>query len=420
LVVAARAEPTGAGAHLAIFVRSLAGGGGAERMMVTLASTFAARGHRVDLVLGRAVGRFLDDVPSSVRIVDLGCRTILAAVPALLRDARHGAVLAPALLNASPPWVLGCIPSLARYLRRDHPDALLSALNYSNLTALYARHLSGAATRLVISERNTLSERVEREVKGRYRALPAMVRHFYPWADAVTAVSRGVAEDIAAVAGLPPESVVTTYNPVVSPQIAVRAAEPLRHPWFAPGQPPVLLGCGKLRRQKDFRTLLDAFARLRRRRVLRLVILGVGPERARLGLHARRLGVSQDVCFEGFVANPFAYMARAAAFALSSAWEGLPSVLIQAMACGCPVVSTDCRSGPSEVLMGGEYGPLVPVGDAKALARALDRILDEPPDRERLVARASHFALDEVAERYLAVLLEGVGPDLPKRAVESP
>jgi glycosyltransferase involved in cell wall biosynthesis len=232
-----------------------------------------------------------------------------------------------------------------------------------------------------------------------------MIRRFYPWADALSAVSDGVADDLARVCGMPREKIVTTWNPVVTPALFEAAAQPLEHPWFRPGEPPVVLGVGKLRPQKDFATLIDAFAKVRAKRPARLMILGEGPEEGRLRVRARRLDVSADTALEGFAANPFAMMARAAVFALSSAWEGLPSVLIQAMACGCPVVSTDCPSGPSEILAGGVHGPLVPVGDSDALAAAILRLLDAPPDREGLRRRADDFSAERVALRYLAVML---------------
>jgi glycosyltransferase involved in cell wall biosynthesis len=396
--------------HLAIFLRSLVGGGGAERMMVTLAGALRERGHRVDLVLARAVGNFFDEIHPEVRVVDLGARTVLPALPALLRHPAEGIWMLPAFLPPAPPRVLGSIPALARYLLRERPDAMLSALNYSNLAAVWARRLAGVPTRLVVSERNTLSVRARRSSERSLRALPAMIARFYPWADAVTAVSQGVSDDLARITGIPRAAITTTWNPVVSPALVAAAAEPLDHPFFRPGEPPVVLGAGKLRPQKDFATLLDAFARLRAERPARLVILGEGPEAGALRVRARRLGVSSDVSFEGFVANPFAYMARAAVFALSSAWEGLPAVLIQAMACGCPVASTDCPSGPAEILEGGAHGPLVPVGDAGALAAAMLRLLDAPTDREQLRRRAGEFSVDRVAERYLAVLLPPAVP----------
>ena len=391
--------------HLAIFLRSLVGGGGAERMMVTLAGALHERGHRVDLVLARAVGNFFEEIHPGVRVVDLGVRTILPALPALLREPREGVYLLPAFLPPAPPRVLGAIPSLAAYLDRERPEAMLSALNYSNLAAVWARRLSGGTTRLVVSERNTLSVRAERGGDRSLRALPALIRRFYPWADAVVAVSEGVADDLARVTGLPRATIACTGNPVVSRAIAVAAAEPLDHAWFQPGEPPVVLGAGKLRAQKDFATLVDAFAELRALRPARLVILGEGPEESGLRVRTRRLGISADVAFAGFVRNPFAYMARAGAFALSSAWEGLPAVLIQALACGCPVVSTDCPSGPAEILEGGLHGPLVPVGDAKALAGAIARVLDAPGDAAARRRRAEEYSVERATLRYEAALL---------------
>jgi glycosyltransferase involved in cell wall biosynthesis len=396
---------TGSGKHLALFIRSLGGGGGAERMMVTLAGAFASRGHRVDLVLGRVEGNFVGDVPDSVRLVDLGGRSVITALPALLRDPWSAWPLLPALVNLNPPWVLGCIPALERYLREERPDAMLSALNYTNITALWSHHLAGVPTRLVVSERNTLSVRAGREVRRRLRALPRLVRRFYPWADGVVAVSAGVAEDLAQVTGIPRSEIRTTYNPVVGPEIAVQAAAPLDHPWFASGEPPVLLAAGKLKPQKGFTTLLEAFALLRRRRPARLIVLGEGPQRRELEARVHALGIENDVALPGFVANPFAYMARSAVFVLSSAWEGLPGVLIQAMACGCPVVATQCPSGPAEILEKGEHGPLVPVGDAPALSTAIESVLEAPPDSDQLRGRAGAFSVESSVDRYLESLV---------------
>ncbi len=394
--------------HLALFIRSLGGGGGAERMAAALASAFARRGHRVDLVLGRVEGNFLEEVPSTVRIVDLAGRKALAPLallPAVARDPATAWRFVPALLDWNPPWVLGCVPALARYLREERPDALLASLNYTNLAAIWARRLAGVDTRLVVSERNTLSVRAERMRERRVRALPALVRRFYPGADAVAAVSDGVAEDLARLCGIPRASIHTTYNPVVTPELLRAAEEPPEHPWLTGAGPPVLLAAGKLKRQKGFATLLVAFAALRAVREVRLIVLGEGPERGRLEAQARCLGVEADVALPGFRPNPFAYMARAACFALSSEWEGLPGVLIQALACGCPVVSTDCPSGPSEILDGGKLGPLVPVGDAAALARAIGEVLDDRPDRDRLRESVERFRVDRVADRTLELLI---------------
>ena len=395
--------------HIALFIRSLGGGGGAERVMVNLARGFSQRGHRVDLVLGKAEGPFLKEVPDSVRVVDLQARGGLASVPALLRGLRDFSALAPVLATMGVPPALRRLPALTHYLRREGPTVMLSALPYGNITALLAVRLAGVRTVVVISEHNTLSVSAQNAHRRKKRSLPRLERYFYPRADSIVAVSNGVAEDLAGVTGLPRERITTIYNPVVRPELAELAQAPLGHPWFAPGAPPVLLGAGKLKPQKDFATLLRAFAQVRATRPARLVILGEGNARAKMLGLARVLGVATDVDFPGFVGNPFAYMARASVFVLSSVWEGFGNVLVEALACGCPVVSTECPSGPAEILDGGAYGPLVPVGDDAALARAILSVLDAPPDPERLRTRAALFSMDRAVEKYLGVLKEADG-----------
>ncbi len=393
--------------HLAIFIRSLEGGGGAERMMVSLARGFVERGHRVDLVLGTARGAFLDDVPEAVRVVELGKRSVLRAIPMLLRDPANARKLAPAFRNVVPHWVLGCIPDLVRYLERERPDAMLSALNYSNIAALWARRLADVPTRLVVSERNTVTQRAQ--VRRRNLDLPKLASAFYPWADGIAAVSEGVADDLAQAAGIPRDKITTTYNPVVGPEIQKLAAEPVSDPWFHDDAVPVVLAAGKLKRQKGLDTLVDAFALLRARRRVRLVVLGEGELRRTLSRRVRKHGIEEDVRFPGFVENPFRFMAAASVFVLSSRWEGLPGVLIQALACGCPVVSTDCPSGPREILAGGRFGELVAVGDAKAMADAIDRTLDRPRNSEALIRRADEYSIERSVDRYLSLLLPADG-----------
>jgi glycosyltransferase involved in cell wall biosynthesis len=195
---------------------------------------------------------------------------------------------------------------------------------------------------------------------------------------------------------------------VVTNDLDTLAGTPLGHPWFLPGQPPVVLAAGRLTRQKDFRTLLRAFARLVSGRDLRLVILGEGPDRGALTTEINALGLNDRVALPGFDDNPFRWMARARLFVLSSAWEGLPGVLIQALACGTPVVSTDCPSGPREVLDDGRFGPLVPVGDVAALAAAMERTLDDPMPAAALKARAACYRIAPVTRQYLAAL--GLAP----------
>ncbi len=390
--------------HLALFVKSMSGGG-AERVMLNLSRTFAERDFRVDLVLANTRGPLLPAVPAAVRVVDLGVGHSLLALPALLRRPGDFARVAHPTMLFDLPHMFGSIPRLAGYLRRERPEALLSAPTLGNIAALWARRLAAAPTRILVSEHNPLSIRVARRRVRRTTQLPRLVRHFYPRADAIAACSKGVADDLATTTGLPRDAIEVVYNPAVNHGgVAREAAEPVDHPWFAPGEAPVILGAGRLSPQKDFATLLRAFALLRRKRAARLMVLGVGSETERLVGLAAKLGIREDFALPGFVPKRLAYFSRAGVFVLSSAWEGLPTVLIEAMACGCPVVSTDCVAGPAEILEDGVHGDLVPVGDAHALADAMAAALDRPPRRDALRARARFFDDTNAFRRYAELL----------------
>lgn len=401
-------------AHIALFMRDLEGGG-IQKSLLRLAESFSQRGHRVDLVVYKAKGPHLAHVSQGVNLVPLEC---IAFKPAA-RGLAFGYMLAadPPSLGPLPqavrraweasPWFKR-LPSLARYLRQARPQALLSAGHTLNCMALLARRLANTPTRLVVSEHNHLSSDIKRKPQQqRWRFLPGVIARTYPWADAIVAVSEGAADELTLSAGLPRERITTVYNPVVSAELLEQARAPLEHAWFDPNSPPLILGIGRLDEQKDFSTLLRAFAHVRAQRPARLMILGEGKGRPQLEALAQELEIAGDVALPGFVANPFAYMARAGVFVLSSLYEGLPTVLIEALACGCPVVSTNCPSGPSEILQGGRHGPLVAVGDAGALARAILAVLENPPDRERLRRRGAEFSVERGAERYLEILLHG-------------
>ena len=373
--------------------------------MLNLAAALADRDYRIDLVMGRKKGHFLDEIPDTVNIVDLNPPSAHPRLPTL-RNMRHiSGLLGSNVFNRKAAWILGIVPALAAYLNSRRPTALLSALDYTNIAALLARHLSARQTRLAISIHNHLSAAAARARKPHERAIPQLAHRFYPEADRIVAVSDGVAADLAQVIDVPRARISTIYNPVFRPEILRQAQARLDHAWFTPGAPPVILGIGKLKPQKDFACLIRAFARVRAIRPTRLLILGEGPQRETLLFLARKLNVENDVALPGFVANPFAYIGRAAVFVLSSTWEGLSNVIIEALACGCPVVSTDCPSGPAEILDGETYGRLVPVGDDAALANAILATLDNPPPRDHLRDRAQFFSVDCAVERYLDVLL---------------
>jgi glycosyltransferase involved in cell wall biosynthesis len=360
--------------HIALFLPSLRGGG-AEKVMVNLALGFVEQGLKVDLVLAKAEGPYLSRVPEEVRVVDLGARRVLYS-----------------------------LPGLVRYLRRERPQAMLSALNYANIVAIWAKLLARVQTHLVVSEHNTLSCSTQNASSVRVKLLPLLIKIFYPYADAVVAVSHGVAEDLITMTGLPMEKVKVIYNPVITPELFAKAEEPLDHPWFRPGEPPVVLGVGRLTKQKDFPTLIRAFALVRKERPARLMILGEGEERPKLETLARELGIEEDFVLPGFVENPYKYMKRASAFVLSSRWEGLPTVLIEALALGVPVISTNCPSGPAEILEHGKWGCLVPVGEPHLLARAILEILQNDVRIPSHKTAWERFSKENAVIAYLQVL----------------
>lgn len=376
-----------------------------QRVMLTLAVGFAERGHQVDLLVGNPNGPLRTQISPKLNLVELASDSDWRARRLALRADPLGAIrLAPILFARRAPNGLRQLGAFARELASTRPDALVSATPYSNLQAVWARTLAGVPMKLLLTEHVAPSQ------KGR-RLLVPLVRHTYAKADAIGAVSRALGDDLARFTGIPRERISTLYNPVVDAPMIEKARAPLDHPWFAPGEPPVVLGVGRLADQKDFPTLIRAFALLRRRRPARLLILGAAKAEAKtvrrreeLLAVAAELGVADDVQVPGPTDNPYAWMARAGVFALSSRFEGLGNVLIEAMACGCPVVSTDCASGPAEILEDGRYGPLVPVGDSAALADAIERTLDAPPDREVLRRRAAEFDVDRAIDAYLALL----------------
>lgn len=395
-------------AKIAVVIRSLTGGG-MERVALALARGFAAKGHQVDLLVGVGEGGMRSQVPETVRLC------VLEASPHLCARLRLLAT-APAEFRDLVPLVVGHAPrmhrhlaAMSRYLREDQPDALLANGTQSNLITLWARHIASTSTRIVVSEHSTLSQVVRYAKRGFREAYPRLIRKAYPAADAVVAVSDGVADDLAAVADLKRSSITTIYDPVVFPEMEERSRAPVDHPWMADTSVPVILAVGRLHRDKDFALLLRAFARVRASQRARLVVLGEGDQRALLEGLARELGVAQDVALPGFQSNPYAWMARASVLALTSRREGLPGVLIEAMACGCPVVSTDCPSGPAEILENGTFGRIVAMGDDGALAAAICSALAAPREPDRLRERAGLFSVSTAVDRYLDVLLQGGG-----------
>jgi glycosyltransferase involved in cell wall biosynthesis len=370
------AEP---GKRIAVHMHTLYNGG-VERVMINLMQGFLDRGMKVELVVD-----FLDYspfeklLPEGTEVVRLGAYGFRQRLPRLMK-----------------------------YMKDRRPDAMLSATHFANEIACLAKRLTGVKTRLVLSEHTTLSADMADAGPWSHRRLqPWTTKHIYPLADAIVAVSNGVAEDMCRVSGLDRRLVRTIYNPIDFARLRAMAGEALDGPaagWFEAGEPPVILGIGRMEMQKNFGNMLRAFAILRKDVRARLVILGEGSQHERLKAMVGEMGLGEDVALPGFVANPAAYMARSAVFAMSSAWEGMPVALIEALSLGVPVVSTDCPSGPREILDGGRYGELVAMDDSGALADGLKRVLAG----ERMEAAegwVGQFEVGAITEEYLRLLL---------------
>jgi glycosyltransferase involved in cell wall biosynthesis len=372
--------------RIAVFV-SFSGHGGVERMMINLCEGFLALGWPVDLLTVKAKSVYLQRLPEGLNVVGLGTAHTFESLPAV-----------------------------ARYLRSTRPLALLAAKDRANQVAVLAGRLARTSTRIVLRMGTTVSAALNGKSALQKAVWYLPLRVLYPMADAVVAVSKGVATDMMQITRLPPHKIHVIPNPVVSPKMFLLAKEPINHPWFMDHSTPVIMGMGRLTRQKDFPTLIRAFATVRSQRSCRLVVFGEGRDGSKLKRLTEAFGIQNHVDFPGFVANPYRFLSRAALFVLSSIWEGSPNALSEAMALGVPVVSTDCPSGPREILDGGRYGALVPMGDADALAQAMAETLAHPPDKAFLQQGVSDHSTEVSSKRYLDILIGGrtTGPSSGK------
>jgi glycosyltransferase involved in cell wall biosynthesis len=342
-------------------------GGGAERVLVTLANQFASRA-QVELVLIRKTGPLLDECSPALHIVDL---------------------------EAGDEYQ--SLMPLTQYLRSHQPDVLLSTLSLSSIMAIVAVRMAGGDTKNIIRLASTTS--LEKRSKSKKMIEKALIRWLFPQAQALIAVSKGVAQDFAHYTGIPESRVHVIYNPVYSQAVLTQSEAPLDHPWFTIHDLPVLLAVGRLEQSKNYPLLVQAFAALQKELPSRLLILGEGGAREEIESLVNSLDLRDRIDLPGFVSNPYAYMKQADCFVLSSDYEGLPNALIQAMACGCPVISTDCPSGPREILKEGEYGHLTPVGDANSLTDAIIKCLSGD-QRKPPKTWLEQFEVEFVAEQY--------------------
>jgi glycosyltransferase involved in cell wall biosynthesis len=313
------------------------------------------------------------------------------------------------LYKRKPPlYALSC------YLKARRPAAIVSFLNYPNITLLLAAQAGAGDSKVLVNVRNHVSSSVVNAKSRRMREMPVLMRNLFCYAERVIAPARDVGRDISMLTDTPMDRVSILYNPVYRDEIIAAAKALPGHPWLdSPADEPVILAVGKLMPQKDFATLLSAFSAFCAVRPAKLIVLGEGDGRADLLALAREMAIEDKVDFPGHVENPFAYYRRASLFVLSSAWEGLPNALLEAMALGCPVVSTACPGGAAEILDDGRYGRLVPVGDPEALAEAMRQTLSQPLPKETLIGRARDFSLEAAVDDYEHVLLGGANSTTP-------
>ena len=403
--------------RIAFLLDSLSGGG-AEQVILNLASGFASAGFTVDLLVCKMKGQLLGQIPSNVTLIRLNSVSSLSGMLCALR-ADIGCfklVMATLIRLKKVPGNFKSLPAIIDYLKKNQPAALLSALPKSNISAVLAGSYCRGSTRIAVGMHSHYSagsqfDKKENSIKDAY--MLAMMRRYYGRADVVIAVSNGTKNDACEVLELPQDQVAAVYNPVATHDIAELREEAPDHPWLAVGDIPVIIGIGRFVAEKDFPLLLDAFAKVRQERQVRLIFLGgdftAHDQRSlktQLLEQAEQLGVAGDIDMPGFVDNPFAYLSKAGVFVLSSACEGFGNVLVEALLCGCPVVSTDCPGGPAEILENGKYGELVPVGDKRGLADAICRALDAPLNREFLRTRGSEFSVEVSVDKYRRLLFE--------------
>ncbi|WP_406701374.1 glycosyltransferase [Sphingomonas canadensis] len=348
-----------------------ANGGGAERAMIGVAGCLARSGISVEIALVRKTGPFLDDIDPAIRIVDLGAGKLRKAL----------------------------FP-LNRYVRAAKPRLIVSPIVGTDALVLLGKALFRWDSKVHISVQNSPSASAGVSQDAIARHWPTLIRTLYRFAASINGISEGVAQDVERIMKRPAGSVPVINNPVDIASVQEKAASEPEYAWLRDKKAPVLLAVGRLVRQKDVPTLLKAFALLRKERDARLIILGEGPDRPALEALAATLGISDDLLMPGFSSNPFSAMAASDVFVLSSRWEGFANVVAEALACGTKVVSTDCPSGPAEILENGRHGTLVPIGDEAALARAMGEAIDSKIDPAQLRERAADFSLDRIAESY--------------------
>lgn len=352
--------------------------GGDTKVVLNLIRGMIARGVEIDLVLASSIELSPDQFPSAVRVIDLNA-PLIARMLSTIR----------------------LLPALIKYLYQARPKVLISNLSFTNAIVILTKFLTFPAPKLILVEHLAFSNQ-DRSDEPRSKVIPALMQLLYPKVEAVVSVSRQMADQLRSDYNLN-HNLHAIYNAVVDHSLYEKSLEKLDHPWFD-SSIPVFLGVGRFTAQKDFTTLIQAFSILRQQMPARLIILGEGTLRSHLEAQIKALNLQNDVLLPGFDPNPYRYMSRATAFVLSSRWEALPTVLIEAMACGCQVIGTRCPFGVEEILANGEFGQLVPVEDAIALSQAMKSAINTPISPGALKLRAQDFSVEKAVDRYLDLI----------------
>lgn len=357
--------------------------GGAQRVIVNLANGLSRKNYEVDVVVDNKRGRFCSKLSNEVTLADLNAQGIL------------------------PIWPR--VSALSDYLSSEQPDVLFSALSHANVAALIAKKTNrNCDTRIVVS--NHCPSKFYYRKQPKVRATLQLVKRTYPWADGIIVVSKGAAEDLHRLTNIPREQIDIVYNPVVTEELIEKSREDPKHEWLQQDSSPVVMSMGGMEevrsRQKNFDLLLEAFkATIQDLPSMKLTILGKGDDRKRLEEKAKCLSIGDNVSFPGFVENPFSFLRNSSVFVLPSRYEGFGNVIVEAMACGCPVVATNCNSGPAEILGYGEYGKIVSVEDPDEMSSALRSTLENPLDSDILTERANEFSVDNKIDDWESAII---------------
>ena len=359
--------------HVTFILPNLACGG-AEKMVINLANYFCKKNIRVDLILLQKKGEFLKNLSKDVKIINLNSNRALFSIYPLIK-----------------------------YLRSCKPDFLISTLNHINIVALISVFLSFKKTKIIIRSVNTFSINLKNLSKSKQIIQKFSALILYRFAHYVIANSKQSADDLAKILKLNRNKIKVIYNPTITPNIYKKIEEHVSHPWLNNEQI-TIIGVGRLEKVKNFTNLIKVIKILKDKIDIKLIILGEGSERKNLERLVTKLDLEDSVDLFGFTENPYSFVNKADIFVLSSNSEGLPNALIEAMACGTPVISTNCPSGPSEILDGGKFGKLVPVNNPEALAKAVIETLNNPVESSELKKRANFFSVENSANKYLHLM----------------